>query len=148
MHARRKGKAGSTKPLAEASPSWMKYKKDEVEALVVKLSKKGLSTSMVGLTLRDNYGIPDVKLITNKSILKILKEKKISSEVPEDIQNLIRRAVQVKKHIDQNKKDKVSRRGLHLIEAKIRRLERYYKRTGQLPEKWKYDPERARLLVG
>lgn len=148
MHARRKGKAGSKKPLSTTPPSWLKLKKDEVEALVVKLAKQGNQSGKIGLILRDSYGVPDVKIITGKTISQILRKNEIYPEVPEDIQNLIKRAVQVKKHLEANKKDEVSWRGLQLIESKIRRLEKYYKSTGKLPAKWKYDPEKARLLVG
>ncbi len=148
MHARTRGKSGSKKPLSSKPPSWLTYKAAEVEKLVLKLAKQGDSTSKIGLTLRDSYGIPDVKIITKKSITQILKDNKLTGEVPEDVQNLIRRAVQIKKHLEKNKKDNVSKRGLHLIESKIRRLEKYYKRTKRLPKTWKYDPERARLLVG
>jgi len=64
------------------------------------------------------------------------------------LQNLIKRAVQIKKHLDSNKKDMVSKRGLQLTEAKIRRLAKYYKKTSKIDQTWKYDLERARLLVG
>jgi len=148
MHARTKGKSGSKKPISTTSPSWMKLKKDEIEAIVVKLGKKGYQSSKIGLVLRDSYGVPDIKTITGKTISKILKEKEVYSEVPEDIQNLIKRAVKIRKHLESNKQDMVSKRGLQLTESKIRRLEKYYKKTGVLPTIWKYDPERARLLVG
>jgi len=148
LHTSRRGKSSSKKPSSTTSPSWMKLKKDEVEALVVKLAKQGNHSSKIGLILRDSYGVPDIKIITGKSISQILKEKDLSQEVPEDIQNLIKRAVTVRKHLSSNKKDMVSKRGLQLIESKIRRLEKYYKSRGVLPKKWKYDPEKARLLVG
>jgi small subunit ribosomal protein S15 len=148
MHTGSKGKASSKKPLSTTAPSWMKLKKDEVETLIVKLSKQGHQSSEIGLILRDSYGVPDVKIITKKSISQILKEKKVAPEVPEDIQNLIKRAVQVRKHLSANKKDMMSKRGLQLIESKIRRLEKYYKSRNILPKNWKYNPEKARLLVG
>ena len=148
MHTSSKGKSGSKKPQSKTSPTWLKLKKDEVVALVLKLAKKDHQSSEIGLILRDSYGVPDVKVITGKTISQILKENKLGSEVPEDIQNLIKRAVKVRKHLSSNKKDTTSKRGLQLIESKIRRLEKYYKRKGQLPKKWKYNPEKARLLVG
>ena len=138
MHARRKGKSGSKKPLATTPPSWVSYKPKEVEMLVVKLAKQGLTTSQIGLVLRDSYGIPDVEKITKKKITKILKEKGLAPEIPEDLQNLIKRAAVVKKHLESHRKDKVSKRGLQLIESKIRRLEKYYKRTKKLPADWTY----------
>ena len=148
MHARRKGKAGSKKPISKTAPSWLSYKKAEVEQLVIKLSKKGLQTSQIGLQLRDSYGIPDVKMITKKSISQILKENKTYPEIPEDLQNLVKRVIQIKKHLETNKKDNVSKRGLQLTEAKIRRLEKYYKKNSKLPDKWKYRSDKAKLLAG
>lgn len=148
MHSRKRGKHGSKKPLATTPPSWVGYKAKEVEMLVQKLAKQGLPTSKIGLVLRDSYGIPDVEKITKKKITRLLKEKGLAPEVPEDIQNLIKRAVKIKKHLESHRKDKVSKRGLQLTESKIRRLIKYYKRTGELPAEWKYELETARRLVG
>ena len=138
MHARRKGKSGSKKPLASTPPSWVSYKPKEVEMLIVKLAKQGLDSSKIGLMLRDSYGIPDVERLTKKKITRILKEKELTPELPEDMQNLTKRAMQIKKHLELHKKDRVSKRGLQLIEAKIRRLEKYYKKTKKIPANWKY----------
>lgn len=138
MHARRKGKSGSKKPLATTPPGWVGYKPKEVEMLVTKLAKQGLDSSKIGLILRDSYGIPNVEKMTNKKITKILKEKELSPELPEDMQNLTKRAMQIKKHLEIHRKDKVSKRGLQLIDSKIRRLEKYYKKTKQIPANWKY----------
>lgn len=148
MHARTRGKAGSKKPISKTAPSWLTYKKAEVEQLVVKLAKKGLQTSQIGLQLRDSYGIPDVKMITKRSISQILEDNKLMPEIPEDLKNLVKRVVQVKKHLESNKKDEVSKRGLQLLEAKIRRLEKYYRKNNKLPKKWVYKSDKAKLLAG
>ena len=50
--------------------------------------------------------------------------------------------------MEKNKKDYVAKRGLQLTESKIKRLTKYYKRVGKLPENWKYDREKVKLLVG
>lgn len=140
-YTRRRGKAGSKKPLLATVPTWVQYKPGEVEALVAKLAKQGLSTSLIGITLRDSYGVPDVETITKKKIGKILEELGLVQQLPEDIQNLIKKALAVKKHMQTHKKDMHSKRGLQVIEAKISRLARYYKRTGKLPAKWKAEIE-------
>ncbi|MCW1301053.1 MAG: 30S ribosomal protein S15 [Candidatus Nanoarchaeia archaeon] len=127
--------------------SWIKYKPNEVEKLVINLFKEGLPPSKIGLVLRDVYGIPSVKAITNKSISKILEEHNLKTELPEDLISLIRRAVRVREHLKVHRKDKHSARGLLLIESKIKRLIKYYKRVGKLPQDWEYDPDRAKLLV-
>jgi len=147
IHARRRGNSGSSKPVSKTVPGWVSYKPKEVEDLVVKLAKKGMKSSQIGQELRDSYGIPNVTLITKKSISKILREKELYPKVPEDLQNLIRRSIVIRKHMDKNKKDNVSKRGLQLTEAKILRLVRYYKRKDMLPKAWKYDPKKAELLI-
>ncbi len=147
MHARRRGKSGSKKPVRKVPPSWCKYTKSEVEKLVIELAKKGYSTAMIGTILRDQYGIPSVKLITGKKILKILKENGLAPKLPEDLANLIKRALRVRKHLQKHRKDLHSKRGLQLIEEKIRRLAFYYKEKGVLPKDWEYVPEKAELYV-
>ncbi len=148
MHSRKKGTSGSKKPISKTVPTWSSRKPEEIEKLVVKLGKEDLSSSEIGMILRDQYGIPDVKIATKKKITLILKENKLTDEVPEDLQFLIKKAVKIRKHLENNKKDVVSKRGLQLTESKIRRLEKYYKKEGMLSEKWKYNPEKSRLLVG
>ncbi len=147
MHSRKRGKSGSKKPPRTASPDWVTYSAKEVESLVLKLRKEGHSSAMIGMILRDQYGIPSVKLVTGKKVTKILDENGLLDDIPEDLMALIRKAVNLRKHIELHPKDRHSLRGLQLTESKIRRLVKYYRRTGKLPEKWRYDPEKARLLV-
>jgi small subunit ribosomal protein S15 len=139
IHARRKGASRSKKPLLAPAPAWLQYKKEEIEALVVKLAKQGHNSAQIGAVLRDSYGVPEVQKSTGKKITVILTENKLLAETPEDIQALLKRAIQAKKHLDKNKKDVHSKRGLQLIESKIRRLAKYYKREGRLPKNWKYE---------
>ncbi|ACS90324.1 30S ribosomal protein S15 [Thermococcus sibiricus] len=147
LHARKRGKSGSKKPPRTAPPTWVDYTAEEVENLVVKLRKDGHSVAMIGTILRDQYGIPSVRLITGKKITKILEENNLAPELPEDLMFLIRKAVKLRKHLEQHPKDLHSRRGLQLTESKIRRLVKYYRETGRLPANWRYDPEQAKLLV-
>ena len=102
---------------------------------------------MIGLTLRDSYGIPDVKTLTGKSIGDILKEKNLQKEIPEDLMALMKKNINERKHLENNHKDMVAGRGLQLTEAKIKALINYYKQTGVLGEDWKYDPEKIKLLI-
>lgn len=128
-------------------PDWVEYSNEEIEELILKLTKEGNSTSKIGIILRDQYGIPDVKLITGKKITKILEDHGQKPEYPEDIMNLIRKAVNIRDHLQENPKDLHTKRGLQVIESQIRRLGRYYVNEGVLPEGWRYDPQKAALLV-
>ncbi|HII95113.1 MAG: 30S ribosomal protein S15 [Methanofastidiosum sp.] len=147
MHSRKRGKSGSKKPARTSMPHWVEKRPEEVVDLVLTMSKEGHGPSMVGIILRDQHGIPDVKLIAGKSINEILKENNLQSEYPEDLFNLISRAVNLRKHLELNPKDLHSTRGLNLIEAKIRRLGKYYTEKGRIPKDWRYHPEKAQLIV-
>jgi len=143
---KKKGKSHSTRPAREGPPSWVKYTPEEVENLIVELARKGNPPSTIGIILRDQYGIPLVKQITGKKILQILKEHNLAPEIPEDLANLIRRALRVRRHLEEHPKDYHSKRGLQLIEAKIHRISKYYKRVGKLPPNWKYEPGKISIF--
>ena len=147
IHARKKGKSSSTKPFHELVPEWIPMKPDEIEKVVLTLYKQGLSTSQIGIVLRDQYGVPTVKLATGMKITKILAKHGITMKLPEDLTNLMRRALNVHKHLSENRKDLHNKRQLDLTEAKIRRLVRYYQGKKVLPKGWKYTRDAAKLLV-
>jgi len=147
MHSRDKGKSGSKKPSKKQVPSWIRYKPKEVEMLIVKLSKEGKTSSEIGMVLRDTYGVPDVKTLMGKKIGKILSEKNLIKQIPEDLMALMKKGIAVRKHLEANKQDKSAKRGMQLTDSKINRLVKYYKTTGKLPSEWKYDPNRLRLYI-
>lgn len=147
IYSKKRGKSGSTKPVKKTVPSWVRYKTKEVELLVVKLAKEGHLTSKIGLILRDSYGIPSVKAITKKSVTDILKDKKLVKKLPEDLTQVIKRTIELKKHLEENKQDMTAKRGLRLAESRMLRMIRYYKDTKKLPLEWKYDPSKVRLLI-
>ncbi len=147
MHRRRKGKSSSKRPPSEEPPKWVSIKPEEVEKLVLKLHKEGMQTAQIGIRLRDQHGIPSVRLVTGKSITKILGEQGVKMDLPEDLRNLMRKAVRLDSHLKDHTKDFHNRRGLELIEAKIRRLARYYKREGVLPSDWEYSRKAAEIQV-
>ncbi len=124
-----KGKAGSHAPKQE-KPYWIKLSEKEVEELVVKLAKEGMDSAKIGLVLRDSYGIPSVKTITGKKIQKILQESGVNVQSLE-LAAFRKKAKTLGKHFEKNKKDMTAKRGLQLTDAKIRRLEKYYKRKAK-----------------
>ena len=142
MHSRKKGKHGSKKPSKKTAPSWIRYKGKEVELLIAKLAKEGKTNSQIGILLRDTYGIPNVFALCGKSVNAILKDKKLTPEIPEDLTAMFKRYASIRKHLDTNKHDTTALRGLQFSESKINRLVKYYKRTGRIPETWKFDSER------
>jgi small subunit ribosomal protein S15 len=146
MYSRNKGKSGSSRP-PQKEAKWVSYKPGELEDIVVKLAKEGKSAADIGTILRDQYGVPSVRALSGKKILQILKERELASDLPEDMTNLLKNAVKLRAHLEGNKHDRYSKRGLELTESKIRRLAKYYKGKDILSEKWNYDPEKAKLLV-
>ncbi|MEK6821246.1 MAG: 30S ribosomal protein S15 [archaeon] len=126
---------------------WVDYSPKEIEDLIVTLSNQGMAPALIGIALRDQYGVSNVKALTSKRIGMILSEKGQSTDIPNDLLNLIERSVALLKHMNENKKDYSAKRGYQLTVSKIRRLAYYYTREGKLPQGWRYTPETAALLV-
>jgi len=147
MHAPGKGIASSALPYRRAPPTWLKTTPDEVVDQIIKLARKGLTPSQIGVVLRDSHGIPQVRFVTGNKILRILKSSGLGPSIPEDLWHLIKKAVAVRKHLETNRKDKDSKFRLILIESRIHRLARYYKTRQQLPATFKYDAATASTLI-
>lgn len=145
MYSRKHGKSGSKRSLIH-NHGWLMYNKEEVERLIIKLAKEGKNSSEIGMILRDMYGIPLVKEF-NMKIVKVMEKHKLGREIPEDLYNLIKRAIRIREHLEKNKRDNITKRGLELTESKIRRLGKYYIKNKKLPENWNYSPEKAKLLI-
>lgn len=145
MPKQEKGKSHSIRPVSRRPPSWCKYEPEEVEAFIIRLAKEGHSLSSIGTVLRDQYAIPLVKPITGKSISDTLRAAGLAPSMPEDLANLMRKAQGMAVHLEKNKKDSHNKRNMQLIEAKIHKLSRYYKREGVLPKNWKYEPKIASI---
>ncbi len=140
MHSGARGRAKSKKPAVKEQPTWLRYSEKEVELLIQKLAKEGLSPSKIGLHLRDVYGIPDSSVITKKKVTEVLKEKNMAPKLPEDLRALFKKNAQLHKHKETNKQDQPAKRSITLTDSKIRRLVKYYKRTGVLASDWTYNP--------
>lgn len=143
LFTRRRGRSGSTRPISKKLPSWCKYREEEVEPIIVNLSKQGNSQSSIGSTLRDKYGIPLTRSITGEKIGKMLSKAKLSPDIPEDLGVLLDKAKGLAKHLQRNRQDFVNKHALALVESKVHRLGNYYKSKGVLPADWKYKPVSA-----
>lgn len=131
--------------MPKKDEEWVQYDKDEIEKLIIKIAKEGKAESDIGMILRDQYGIPDVRTFGIR-VSQVLKKHE-KKEVPEDMFSLLKQAVDVSAHLGRNKHDAKAKHGLEKIESKIRRLVKYYIRKGRLPKDWRYSIEKARLLV-
>ena len=145
LHSHNHGKSHSTRPINLEKPSWVTQSPKEIEELIIKYGKEELSSSLIGMKLRDQHAIPLVKPIIKKGITKVLEENNLKQEYPEDLNNILNKAVGLQKHLKSNKLDNRNTRALELIEAKVHRLSVYYKKIGRIPKNWKYKSVVAQL---
>lgn len=115
--------------------------------MIIKLARKGLSPSQIGVILRDQHGVPQTRFVTGNKILRILKSQGLAPELPEDLYCLIKKAVSVRKHLERNRNDKDSKFRLICIESRIHRLTRYYRRAQVVAPTFKYESQTASTLV-
>lgn len=147
MHARRRGIASSVRPFRNEIPEWSNSDAKEIEAKIVELRKSGMTCAQIGLVLRDKHGVPSVKLATGKRVNAIVRENNLDMDIPEDLRNLMHKALTMRKHLEKNHKDVHNARQLQLTESKVRRLVKYYVGNGRLPKGWAYKPETAEILL-
>mmetsp|Transcript_12259 Transcript_12259/g.18308 ORF Transcript_12259/g.18308 Transcript_12259/m.18308 type:complete len:152 (+) Transcript_12259:54-509(+) len=143
MHGKGRGISQSVIPYNRNAPNWLKLTPNQVEERVCKLARKGLTPAQIGIYLRDNFGVGQVKNVTGKKVLRILKSNGFATGLPEDLYHLIKKAVTFRKHLSRNNRDKVAKYRLQCVEAKIHRLSRYYKKTRVLEPNWKYEAATA-----
>ncbi|GAB6878043.1 30S ribosomal protein S15 [Halorubrum gandharaense] len=150
MHTRRRGSSGSDKPATDENPEWSDVDAEDIESRVVELAEQGHDPSVIGLKLRDEgvtgTPVPDVKLATGKKVTEILEEHDAKKDLPEDLRNLMARAVNLRKHMAENEQDHQNKRALQNTESKIRRLVNYY-RGDELDEEFTYTYENAAELL-
>ncbi|KAH0519494.1 40S ribosomal protein S13 [Microtus ochrogaster] len=143
MHAPGKGLSQWVLPYLRSVPTWLKLTSDDMKEQIYKLAKKGLPPHQIG----DLHGVAQVRFVTGNKILRILKSKGLARDLPEDLYQLIKKAVALQKHLERNRKDKNAKLRLILIESRLHRLARYYKTKRVLPPNWKYKSSPASALV-
>merc|ERR1719469_1309304 len=131
MYSTGKGIARRCLPYRKAPPSWVQISTNDLVDQIIKLARKGSTPSQIGVTLRDSYGIPQVKGVTGSKVLRILKKNGLAPQVPEDLYMLIKKAIAVRKHLEKFR--------LICIESRIHRLARYYRNVKSLPPTWRYN---------
>jgi small subunit ribosomal protein S15 len=120
-----KRKKSENKENKMEKPVWLKYTEEEVKGVILKLANKGLTSEKIGLTLKDQYGIPKTKLFGFK-IKEVLDEK--GKYEDESIKNLKARAEKVQAHYKKHKGDKKAELSLTRTKAKLKKREEYRKR--------------------
>jgi small subunit ribosomal protein S15 len=148
LHSKRKGKSRSKfAGRKNSKKDFVQFTVEEVKDIVRKLFKQGNSTAEIGIILRDQYGIPSFKGLTGMSLKEFLKEEKLYPKIPEDLLNLLKKAVRLWNHLKKHKKDIHNRVKYQHLLSKIERLSNYYKEKGELDKNWVYSPEEAARLA-
>jgi small subunit ribosomal protein S15 len=147
LHSKKKGKAGTKRPKTRAMPEWKPLKKAELEEMILKMAKEGTPQAKIGLIMRDQHGVANLRAQLGMTIGQFLKKEKATPEYPDDLLNLIKKAVRMSGHLKVSKKDVHNWVKLGHVESKIHRLVKYYSSKGMLPAGWRYNREKASLLV-
>ena len=127
----------ATLPYKRRAPCWIKLKPKDLNEQICKLAKKGMAPLSIDITLRDSFGVPQIWLITGNNILRILKKEGLAPSIPEVLYFFVKKAKSIRKHLDKNRNDRDSKFRLILVESRIHRLARYYRRVKSLPANWK-----------
>ena len=69
------GISASALPFKRKAPLWQTMTPSSIVDMIVKLSKKGITPSQIGVSLRDQYAIPQTRFLTGKKIVRILKKE-------------------------------------------------------------------------
>ncbi|MEM3422230.1 MAG: 30S ribosomal protein S15 [Candidatus Bilamarchaeaceae archaeon] len=147
LHSRKKGKSGRKLPKKKVKPDWVEVNKEEIIEVITKMAKEGVHPAKIGIVLRDEYAVPDVRQILGVRLTTFLRKNNLYGRYPADFLDLIKRSVRMNKHLKNAKKDIHNKtKYLHVI-SKINRLAKYLKKEGILPSDWKYNAEQAELLV-
>lgn len=115
---------------AVKKPVWLKYTKDEVKEIILKLIEKSpeLTAEKIGLVLRDNYGIPGTRIYSFK-ISDVLKEAK-KYKSPE-VANLTSKVEKLENHASKNKQDQRTLRSIIITKAKLKKVQDYLARESR-----------------
>jgi small subunit ribosomal protein S15 len=146
MHSKRHGRSKSRKPVASelAAPE---VDKGQIEEIIVGYAKQGMEPAMIGLKLKNEHNVPYIKHYMGRKLGEILAEKNLKGQMPADLMDLMKKAVNLNAHLETNKQDKSNGMRLRRTESKIWRLTKYYIRKGSLPQGWRYDPQQAKLII-
>ena len=104
-------------------PTWLKNTKEEVVAIVKKLAEKDITSEKIGLILRDQYGIPRVRLYGIK--MKEAMEDKFQEPTTLNLDKKLKKIID---HFKKNKQDKKSERALVITKAKLKKRTDYIKK--------------------
>ena len=71
----------------------------------------------------------------------------MAPDMPEDLHHLIKKAVNIRKHLEKFRADRDAKFRLICVESRIHRLARYYRNVKVLRPNWRYISKRADTLI-
>ena len=145
LHTRKHGKSKSRKPTG--SGARVEADKQKVEEMIVAYAKQGMKGALIGQKLKDESKVGYLKPVLGKRLTALMAEKGFRTDIPSDLLDLMRKAVNMRKHLSSNHKDVYNTTRLQRVESKIWRLGKYYRHSGRLPTDWRYNPEQAALII-
>jgi len=145
LHTRRHGRSKSRKPVEFKAPAGAGNA--ELEQAIVAYAKQGMKSTAIGRQIKEKHKVGYLKPMLGKRLNVFLEEKGFKNEIPTDLLDLMRRAVNMRKHLGANHRDVHNTTRLQRVEAKIWRLGKYYRSSGKLAPDWKYDPAQAALII-
>jgi len=102
-----KGISSTVTPFKRRCARWVAHTPRSITDLIVTMAKKGMSPSQIGVAIRDREAVPSIKLLTGQKIVRLLKKNGMNillnlgcaPEIPEDIYCLIKKAVNIRRHM-------------------------------------------------
>ncbi|EPR80058.1 40S ribosomal protein S13 [Spraguea lophii 42_110] len=137
MYSNGKGQSKSVTPYNLTYPTYIKHSKEEIVDVILNLARKGTPPSQIGNILRDNYGVGKSFAVTKTKILTLLKIAGLKPVIPEDLNNIVKKCVNIKAHLAKYTNDKSSKYQLIQMQSCLYRVARYYKSKNELPAGWK-----------
>ena len=137
MHSSGKGRSSSFKPFTTTIPTYMEGTIPEIKSAIIALAKKNQPAARIGATVRDLYGVGNVRDVLGCDLVEFLKKNNCAPAIPSDLECLVTRANAIRKHLSTYKKDNDAKYRLILINSRLHRLVRYYKEKSVLPGNWK-----------
>ena len=105
--------------MTKSKTDWVKLSPKDIEKKVIELAKQGNSPEKIGLILRDQHGVPKLKLF-NLKVKKILEKENLWQN-PEE-KNITNKIDKLKKHFEKNKHDYYAKRSIVKNVSKIRKI--------------------------
>ncbi|MCH7567892.1 MAG: 30S ribosomal protein S15 [Nanoarchaeota archaeon] len=107
--------------MQQQKTDWVKTKPEEIEKEIIELAKKGTPPEKIGLIIRDQHGIPKVKIFGTKT-KKILERAGLWED--SEYNNANKKIIALRKHLEKNKHDYTSKRSLVKYTARLNKLKK------------------------